>query len=159
MKIKREKWGNKYQIVARDEHGRIFSRAKWRQNFSLPKAKNIFKANNTFNKEVKRAKLKNVWEIQDERRAARKPPASRTARIQYFVEGKLPDGSLITARSQQYDSSYSKRLMRDEAHESFLERLAQSQNLSYDAEDGQKVMDDIGNKIRMREGFVYYVAA
>ena len=158
MKIKREKWGNKYQVVARDEHGRIFSRAKWGKDLNLHKAKTIFKTNNTFNRQVKREKLKNVWEVIDERKHARKPTPKRSGFVQYFIEGRLPDGTIITARSQQHSLDYPKRKMRDEAHESFLERLAQAQGLPYDAEEGQKALDKLGNKVRMKEGFVYYVA-
>jgi hypothetical protein len=37
MRIKRERWGHRYYIVARDEKGRILTRAKWTSNKDLLK--------------------------------------------------------------------------------------------------------------------------
>jgi hypothetical protein len=145
--------------VARDDNGKIMSHAVWSRKFSLEKAKKIFKENMTFNKDVIRniiGKYKTAEYI-DLRDRPRKP-YSRSARVQYVVEGTLPNGKKITARSEQHSLDYPKSEMKEEAYENFYLRLADSQNLQYDAAEGKDVFDRIGN-IKVREGFVYYVFA
>lgn len=141
------------------EHGKFVSFERWTPKRSIKYLNSVIKQTGTFNKNVFREviskKTGTVEYIDYRTKPAR--PYGRAEKIQYVISGTLPDGSVITARSQQHDIYYSKENMRDEAYESFLERLAQSQNLSYDADEGKKVLDMIGKDIRIREGYVYYV--
>jgi len=166
--IKRENWKGRYRIVARDR-GRLASHRKWgtfyekiddrkeKMFFSIRAARILYKANKTFNIGV----FKETWsstgtrEYVDLREKPRKP-YGRAEKVQYVVKGILPDGKIITARSEQHDLSFPKSEMKEEAYNNFYRRLADSQNLNYDIAEGKDVFDKIGN-IDVKEGYVYYV--
>lgn len=152
--VKREMYKGEYNVVVRDKKGRILSRRKWNKNFTIQKAVSKFKRDNTLTEDVRKVKLTNVVEITDERVRARRPTGGR---IQYVIEGKLPDGKVIVARSQTHDPDYPKSEMREEALESFRERIAQAFGKEYDEDVGAQLVEE--HKISYREGFVYYQRA
>ena len=154
-KVLRENWNGKYRIVARDFQGRIITWAKYSSKIPIEFYKRRFKESNqvSFKKNIKGVGLRNFIEITD---YSEKPKKPRKEKYQYVVEGILKDGSRITARSSQYNTSVRIKIARDEAWESFYERLAQAMGYDYDADEGKALAGELGKDISIKEGVVYY---
>jgi len=149
--IKRENWKGKYRVVARDK-GRIVTHAKFTVKQNTNFYKKVFKRNNTFVKSrtVTRERLTNVTEVVQTGNVSK--PKSR---YQYFVEARVGRKEKISARSKNHDKSFPLKNAKEEATESFWERVAQRFGGQYDAEEGQKFKARITN---IKQGIVYYTA-
>lgn len=165
-RVKREFFKGKSYFVARDSQGRI--KAKIREKGSgltSYTAKQLYKENGTFKKEIKRDRiiLTNVIENQLTKNTTlssrfknpilRKPSKFNS---QYFVSAEY-NGKIIVGRSHfvrkeslfAADSKEAKK----EAWNTFLKRLAEESGLSYDEDEGVKQLSLVTN---LKEGWIYY---
>ena len=149
-RIKRERWKNKYVVVVR-ERGKIATWKKYSKKEKIKTLKNRYKKNGSLIKDVKVTKLKNVKEIVN---LTSNPKIPTGVMYSYYFQGILKDGTKITARSLQHPKGYPVKKAMREAEESFYERLAQSQGLKYDEDEGIKIAPKVLRKLK--HGVVYY---
>jgi len=150
IRIRREIWNHHYRIVARDSKGSLITHSKWTPKNTIRKAATIFRQNRTFNPDIIRKPLINTVERIDygKKRIIKVGYLNYQVVVVGFYKGKQ-----IQARSQQHSLSHKKSDAVDEAMESFLELLAQSQGLPYDANEGKKFL----SKVRgLKVGIVQY---
>lgn len=137
--IKREKIRGKFFVVARDKR-KIIEKRKWTRDFTIEKAKRIFRSNQTFDKNIKVRTLKSRPDFREFTDSSKAPKKPKAIPFRVIVIGTLKDGSIISASSMSkvWSSVFEARKT---AEESFLERLAFELKDIYDADEGIKLMD------------------
>ena len=159
--IKVEIIKHKRYFVARDDKGRFKGRRKYAgSRLNKESASKIFKKNKTFRKDIKKHEtlLTNVREITrvkdttiDNRYKPVKLKRPKGKTVMYQVSGYF-NNKLIVANSQSSNEKDA-RGMKEEAWESFLERVSQAAGGQYDADEG---LEHIGQVTNIREGWVSY---
>ena len=81
--IKRERWNNKFIVVARDKKGHILAWKKWSKDFQLKDAASQYKQTRSFDPLLTHTELVHVRETVDYRKGARK---AKTGLVQYVIE-------------------------------------------------------------------------
>lgn len=165
IKIKREKFRGKFYVVARD-NGKILDRKLYSKDFTVKKAKNIFRSNRTFERHIDRNRLtSSKWakqrgyyidEISDFETGKQN---KHYEQYQYVVKGRLQDGREVFGRSNKYDSDFPLEEAKAEARRRFFSNLSSA--LSEDIYDEDKgiglaVQLKENNAIKINEGFIYY---
>lgn len=165
--VKRERWKNRYIWVERDNKGRLKT---WRKvkNSRLNKetVTKIYQRNKTFNtnKIYQEHKLKNVIEksiLVESRPGKRVKPIKRpytNSSLRYVVELRLKNGTVITAGSQNLNSTYTldknSRQAINRAWDNVLAKLSYELTGNYDKGEGQDIFDKEVKSVR--EGWVRY---
>jgi len=166
--VKRQRYGRRYVYVAYDNGKRTSFRYVKGSDLTLNEAKELYKENKTFKRDVKRTEFKKVVEIVKTREVKRskdgkfdlrgRPTEPKHIRAQYVVEGyvkKDKKSVCVVARSQSLTDGISKEEAKQKAWESFYEKVSETiyGNGVYDADEGIKHLNKITN---LREGWVYY---
>lgn len=136
----RKKIQNKF-IDEEQEKIRIVAKKRWSKNFTLKKAKVIFKHKNTFDENIERIilKTKTYDEFIDTSPSPSKP---RARPFRYFIIGLLKDGRTIGAssRTQLWDSILEAK---EEAEKRFFEMLAFTIKDIYDEDEGKSLVKEV----------------
>ena len=154
--VQREIWNRKFVVVARTSNGKIRTWKKWNSKIPIQVDKQNFKQSNniSFTKGIKGTFLTNVVEVNDFSKNPKKPGSKQA--WQYVVSGQEGNKKEIVARSRRHTKGKTKKESREEALTSFYEQLAKSFGLDYDEDEGRKIANQLGNKLKIKEGIVYY---
>lgn len=152
VKIKRERWGNRLVVVARD-NGKIVTWRKWSRTATVSELQQTFKKNQTFRQKIERFTLTNVVETSD---FTKRPRFPRGVTMGQAVARANINGEVIAARSLQREVPFNVNNATDEAIESLYERISVRFGGGYTAEEGQQFADS--ENIMIETGIVYYTA-
>ena len=141
VEIKREKRKGKFTAVAR-EKGKIIASKKLTKDFTITKARRIFKHNKTFTEGLSKRKLVSRPDFTETTDKRRNPRIPKKIPFRVVVSGLLKDGTIIAASSMAklWDNFEEAKA---EAEKSFLERLAFEMGDDYDADEGMKSIREV----------------
>jgi len=153
LQIKREKFRNKYYMVAR-ENGKVKARRKWGKKFSKESAVKFYSAQKSFEDDKFITKLTNFYEVDD---YSRRTPLKKMKKYMYVIKG-IYGNKTIYAVSNQHSYSYPVSEARKEAWENFYYRFAESTIDLYDLDKGKDLVAEFTEKGKLRvfEGVRYY---
>lgn len=139
--IRRESIRGKFFIVARDGK-RVLAKKPWSKDFTVSKAKRIFRQNNTFTEGLTKRKLISRPSFEEVTDRRKKPSIPRKIPYRVVISGRLKDGTVIRASSMAklWDNFNEAK---EEADKSFLELLSAEISDMYDADEGLKHINEV----------------
>lgn len=157
MRVKRERWKNKFVIVARDK-GKIVAWTKYSRKEPIAKVRDHFFRFNSLNLNERVEKLRNVREVvvtPSTRQVTQgQVKRIRAGRYQLALTVRIRN-TLITVRSDTHTRSFPVKKARQEAEERLYGRLSREVfNQGYDVELGREIARE--RNLQVRETIVYY---
>jgi len=158
ISVRRENWNGKYRVVARTFNGKLKSWTSYSSKVNINVYKQRFRDSNkiSFKENVRGIVLSNVVEVSDYSDNFKKPRKGQAEKYQYVVKGVMKGMKTIYGRSDYFSRDVPIRDARDQALERFYSLLADVNDRPYDEGEGRKLANELGNRLKIQEGVIYY---